>query len=119
MEKIVLVVDDQPALRQLIIEFLTMENYRVEAAADGLEAIEKTKELQPDLILMDMKMPGMTGIETLKKMREMQLQAKTILMTAYGELELQDMIQGLGVLGFLNKPFDLADLARVVIENID
>ncbi|MDU2066750.1 MAG: response regulator, partial [Sporomusaceae bacterium] len=66
----VLVIDDQPGIRRLLVEVLTEEGHLVVAASNGYEGLQKAKECQPQLILMDMKMPGMDGIETLRELKK-------------------------------------------------
>jgi len=109
MEKI-LVVDDQLGVRRLLYEAFREERYTVELAASGVEALEILPRFAPDLIIMDMKMPGMNGIETLRQIRTLNKNVRVIMMTAYGDAENVQQAQELGVNYYLNKPFDLFDL---------
>jgi len=113
-EYTVLVVDDQPGIRRLLMEVLTEEGYNVDTAANGYECIEKTKVLKPDLILMDMKMPGMDGIETLRELKQLNEADKVIMMTAYGELGLVTIAKELGAYAYLTKPFDIIELCTMI-----
>jgi CheY-like chemotaxis protein len=81
----ILVVDDEEGIRTLYKEELEDEGFIVEAAKTGEEAIEKLCLFKPDLITLDIKMPGMGGIETLKQIREQQRKLPIILCSAYGE----------------------------------
>jgi two-component system response regulator (stage 0 sporulation protein F) len=81
----ILVVDDEEGIRTLYQEELEDEGFIVEVAKSGEEAIEKLRLFQPDLITLDIKMPGMGGIETLKQIREQQRNLPIILCSAYGE----------------------------------
>jgi two-component system, response regulator, stage 0 sporulation protein F len=81
----ILVVDDEEGIRTLYKEELEDEGFIVEAAKSGEEAIEKLRLFQPDLVTLDIKMPGMGGIETLKQIREQQRNLPIILCSAYGE----------------------------------
>lgn len=81
----VLVVDDEESIRFLYREELEEEGYRVITAADGEEALRKLKEDRPDLITLDIRMPGMDGIEVLQRIREMDKEIPVIMSTAYGE----------------------------------
>ena len=110
----VLVVDDQPGIRRLLLEVLTEEGYNVDTAANGYECIQKVKELKPDLILMDMKMPGMDGIETLRELKELSEVGKVIMMTAYGELGLVKIAKDLGAYAYVTKPFDIIELCAMI-----
>ena len=86
----VLIVDDQYGIRILLNEVLQKEGYVTFQAANGVQAINIAKTHAPDLVLLDMKIPGMDGIEILKKLKEHDPTIPVIMMTAYGEL---DMIQ--------------------------
>ncbi|SMD04263.1 response regulator [Sporomusa malonica] len=65
----ILVIDDQPGIRRLLTEVLQDEGYSVMTAANGYEGIQVATDTKPNVILMDMKMPGMDGIETLKELK--------------------------------------------------
>jgi two-component system response regulator (stage 0 sporulation protein F) len=110
-----LIVDDQPGIRRLLYEVLSEDGYRVETVAGGREAIDKAVLLRPRLILLDMKMPGMNGLETLIELNKVYKDATAvILMTAYGELEIVMQAQKLGVNHYINKPFDLEDIRALI-----
>lgn len=114
----VLVIDDQPGIRRLLMEVLTEEGYTVHVAANGYEGIQKVKDLKPVLILMDMKMPGMDGIETLRELKRLNQADKVIMMTAYGELELVNIARELGAYAYITKPFDIIDLCSMIAKLI-
>ena len=88
--KKILVVDDEESIRFLYKEELEDEGYIVECAKDGEEAIEKVSVFKPDLVSLDIKMPGMDGIEALKRIREKERQLPIVLCSAYGEYK-QDL----------------------------
>ncbi len=90
MMKKILVVDDEENIRLLYQEELEEEGYTVEVAAHGQEALEKLTAFQPDLVTLDIRMPGMDGVETLRKIREVQRDLPVILCSAYGEYK-QDL----------------------------
>ena len=114
----VLIVDDQPGIRRLLMEVLTEEGYTVYTAANGYEGIQKAKDLKPNLILMDMKMPGMDGIETLQELKHLNQADKVIMMTAYGELGLVQVAQELGAYAYVTKPFDIIELCTMISQAI-
>lgn len=95
-------------------EAFNEEGYRVELAAGGQEAIEQVKKQMPDLILMDMKMPGMNGLETLQEIRKINDSVLVIIMTAYGELEIVAEAMKLGIKEYVTKPFDINELRLLV-----
>lgn len=112
----ILVVDDQLGVRRLLFETFREDGHQVEMAANGIEAIKLTQEFQPDLILMDMKMPGMNGIETMRQVRALGNNVGVIMMTAYGDVQNMEQARDLGVLHYLSKPFDLFELRDKVRE---
>jgi DNA-binding response OmpR family regulator len=83
--KTILVVDDEESIRFLYREELEEEGYRVITASDGEEALRKVKADNPDLITLDIRMPGMDGIEVLHHIRAMDKEIPVIMSTAYGE----------------------------------
>ena len=115
-EMTVLVVDDQPGIRRLLTEVLREEGYTVVTAMNGIEGVSKAKEVKPMLILMDMKMPGMDGIEALREIKGFNHGERVIMMTAYGELDLVNQARELGAYGYVTKPFDILNLCRMIGE---
>lgn len=113
-----LVVDDQAGVRMLIYETLLDEGYIVDQASGGREALEKIKQKKFDLILLDIKMPGMNGLETLDEIRKIDKSAMVIMMTAYGELEIMEKAERKGACGHICKPFDLDDLRRLARDHL-
>ena len=85
MSKKILVVDDEEHVRQLFKEELTEEGYEVFLAADGAEAIRMVDEVKPDLVTLDVRMPGMDGIEVLRVLKEKKRDLPMIMCTAYPE----------------------------------
>lgn len=111
----ILIVDDQKGVRRLLEELFTKEGWEVRVAADGLEAIDKVKELGPDLILMDVKMPNMNGLEATREIMEMNSSIPIIMMTAYGEIEVVKQALDAGVKRCISKPFDIMILRDMVV----
>lgn len=109
-----LVVDDQMGVRRLLFEAFKEEGYAIDLAASGYEAVEKVKAAIPDIILMDMKMPGMNGLETLHEIKKIQDDILVIMMTAYGELEIVAEAMKLGIKEYVTKPFDINELRGLV-----
>jgi len=113
----ILVVDDQLGVRRLLYEAFNEEGYAVEMAASGQEAIEKVKTSVPNIMLLDMKMPGMNGLETLHEIKRINDGIPVIMMTAYGELEIVAEAKKLGIREYVTKPFDINDL-RVLVKKV-
>lgn len=110
----VLVVDDQPGVLRLLVEFLRSEAVEVETAASGPEALEKIKKGAVRLLLLDARLPGMDGLAVWQKARQLNPALKAVLMTAYGETALEKEARALGIEHFLYKPFDLREVGFLV-----
>lgn len=102
----ILIVDDAAFMRMMIRDILTKNGYEVVGEAnDGAQAIEKFKELRPDLITMDITMPEMDGIQALKEIKKLDSNAKVIMCSAMGQQAMViDAIQA-GAKDFIVKPF--------------
>lgn len=114
----VLIVDDQYGIRILLKEVLQKEGYETFLAANGMQAVEIVSEQKPDLVLLDMKIPGMDGIELLRKMKEVDPEIRVLIMTAYGELDMLKEATNLGALTHFSKPFDINKVRNLVKEYI-
>ncbi|CAM3988372.1 response regulator [Cohnella lubricantis] len=113
-KKKLLIVDDQIGIRILLLEVFATEGYETFQAANGRAALEIVRNHAPDLVLLDMKIPGMDGLEILKKIKEMNREIKVIMMTAYGELDMIKEATDLGALTHFTKPFDIDEM-RVAV----
>jgi two-component system response regulator (stage 0 sporulation protein F) len=114
MKGTILIVDDQKGVRRLLEELFKKEGWEVHMAADGREAIEQVDALLPDIILMDMKMPNMNGLEASQRILEKHGDVNIIMMTAYGEMEIVNKALDAGVKKCITKPFDIMDLRNMV-----
>lgn len=114
---LVLVVDDEPALQETIAYSLRREGWRVEIARDGVEAIRLNRELGPDLIVLDVMLPGMDGIQVCRTIRASS-QVPVLFLSAKGEDV--DRILGLEIGGddYLTKPFVMRELVARVRANL-
>jgi len=107
----ILVVDDEAPVRDMIKKGLSqMGGYHVEVAKNGLEAIEKIEKDVFDLVLTDLKMPEMDGLELLKTLKGIRPEVMVILMTAYGSIETAVEAMRLGANDYITKPIDLNEL---------
>jgi CheY-like chemotaxis protein len=112
MTPTVLIVDDDPAIRELVTETLRGEGYDVASAEDGLRALELVREREPDLVLTDIVMPHLGGPELYAQLRRDGYTCSVVLMSAHHQ-----RIDNLAT-PMINKPFDLDDLIQVVADNI-
>ncbi len=110
----ILIVDDQFGIRILLNEVLQKEGYETYQAANGIQALEVVTKHAPDLVLLDMKIPGMDGIEILKRMKMIDKDIRVIIMTAYGELDMIQEAKTLGAMTHFAKPFDIDDIRAAV-----
>lgn len=113
-KKKLLIVDDQNGIRILLMEVFSSEGYDTFQAANGKLALELVVNESPDLVLLDMKIPGMDGLEILKRIKELNTDIKVIMMTAYGELDMIKEATDLGALMHFTKPFDIDEM-RVAV----
>jgi DNA-binding response OmpR family regulator len=114
MPEKILVVEDEPALQETLVYNLGKQGYTVEAAGDGITALETARKLNPDLILLDIMLPGLDGVEVCKTLRREKFESPIIMLTARDE-EI-DRVVGLeiGADDYLTKPFSMRELiARV------
>jgi len=112
-ERLVLVVDDDPALSQFIADALEPEGYRILRAASGEEALTAVDVANPDLILLDVQMPGINGWDVLRQLRAQAGPHRPIVVMT-GQYAGQEQALGSGAQGYLAKPFDLDDLIECV-----
>lgn len=106
----ILIVDDQFGIRMLLQELFQREGYQTFQAADGKKALEIVTAHKPDIVLLDMKIPGMDGLEILKHIRAKDTDCKVLIMTAYGELGMIQEALDLGAIAYVAKPFDIMEL---------
>jgi two-component system, NtrC family, response regulator AtoC len=110
----ILVVDDEANARSALAELLRDEGYAVETAADGFKALPKLDELAPDLLLTDLKMPGMDGIELMRKARERDPECVAVVMTAYGAVDTAVAAMRQGAADYLTKPINFDELVLII-----
>jgi two-component system OmpR family response regulator len=110
----VLIVDDEPSIRDLLTRHLRFEGFRTHAVGNGHDAVDAAEKGEPDIILLDVMLPDMSGFSVTKKIRSMGITAPVLFLTARDETE--DKITGLTVGGddYVTKPFSLAEIvARI------
>ncbi|MWC31061.1 response regulator [Paenibacillus sp. MMS18-CY102] len=110
----VLIVDDQNGIRVLLMEVFSSEGYSTFQASNGKLALEIVRLEKPDLVLLDMKIPGMDGLEILRHIKAIDVDIKVIMMTAYGELDIIKEATDLGALMHFTKPFDIDEMRLAV-----
>ncbi|MFT8310968.1 MAG: response regulator [Sporolactobacillus sp.] len=110
----IMVVDDQPGIRMLLREVFKQTDYQIVTAANGEQALELLKKEDLQLVLLDMKIPRMNGLEILHKIKDLKPEVKVIIMTAYGENTMVQEALRSGAVAHFTKPFDLHELIATV-----
>ena len=111
----ILVADDDADIRSLLRAVLEEEAYSVTEATSGQEALDGLREGAYDLVLLDVRLPGMTGLDVLKQLREKQGEVPVILITAHGSPNIAIQASSLGAYSYITKPFDIED----VLSNVE
>lgn len=106
----VLIVDDSGLTRRSLRQILETAGYEVAEADNGLEALERYFLDKPDVVLLDLVMHGMYGLEVLQKIRELDPQARIVVVSADIQTSSQDLAGEAGARAFINKPFDRAEI---------
>ena len=110
----VLEVDDEPEVRQVLLEFLSSRGYDLTAASGGAEAVALVETIKPDLVLLDVAMPDMDGVETLKRIVAIEPALAVIMVTANADISTTSKLLALGAVDYVPKPFDLDYLDQAV-----
>ncbi len=108
----VLVVDDEPEAVELLVEFLSSKGYEILTATSGEEALRRVKEDRPHLVLLDIRMPKMSGLDVLRRIREIDPEMGIIMVTAVNEEDVGRQALELGAFDYIVKPLDLKYLER-------
>jgi len=110
----ILVVDDEAPVREVLTEYFTTEGYAVEGAGSGAEALTVVRGGRADLVLLDVRMPGLDGVQVLRKIREINGDVPVIMVTANEDVSLAKETLKLGAFDYVAKPFDFDYLDRAV-----
>jgi two-component system response regulator PilR (NtrC family) len=116
---IIHIIDDEPVIRDVLSQLLTSEGYEVEISASGEEALEKFPSPSFDAILLDLRMPGMDGIEVLRRIKRIDPLAPVIIITAYGSVESAISAMKIGALDYVQKPFKHDDLLLAIEKAVE
>lgn len=112
--KKILVVDDDAGIRQSLARILRGSGYKVEVAADGEQAIATAESFEPDVLLVDMRMPGIDGIETHRRLQRRFPDLVAITMTAFARPDQTEQAITDGMVSVLSKPLDIDSLMEMV-----
>ena len=118
-KELILIVDDDGLIRQLLRETLTGEGYPVVTAKDGQEGWDRFQSSSPDLVLLDVQMPGLDGLEVLQRIREQTADVAVIIITAYGSESLSVEAMRQGADDYITKPFQPWQIVSAVKDNLE
>jgi excisionase family DNA binding protein len=110
----ILVVDDEVDICELFVRALSKRGFLVDTANTGQDGIRMATTQNYDLIFLDLKMPGMTGVETFKELKRLNVRSLTVIVTGYPDSDLLAETMKLGPLTIILKPFDLSEIQRAV-----
>ena len=116
----IMIVEDERDLREMLEIILNKEGYQTDAAANGLELLKKIDVFQPDLITLDVMMPGLTTSEILEKLKDKKTKPKIIILTVtrYSEEDKQKIYKMGNVVEYITKPFELDDLLNAIKKHL-
>jgi two-component system response regulator AtoC len=113
-QRTILVADDDASIRSLLKQLLSDEGYNVVEATTGSEVVEKVKDVNPDLVIMDVRMPELDGIEALSKLKVSSPKTSVLIMTAFGSSNNAIRAMELGAFDYITKPFELDKISHTV-----
>ncbi len=111
----ILIVDDEERFRNTMSKLLTVEGYEVSIAGTGPEALEMLRQNLHDLVILDVRMPEMNGVQVLSEIKKIDVSLEVIIMTGYASVDTAKEIMKLGAYDYLLKPYAIAEL----LEKID
>src|SRR5579871_518705 len=115
----VLIVDDEKVIREILSDFLTMEGYLVRTVEDGESAFRELQRRSYNLVISDMKMPNMGGLELLEKIAEAKINVLTVIMTGFGTVETAIEAMKKGAYDYILKPFKVEEVIHIVQRGLD
>ena len=110
----ILVVDDEESVVELFLRILNKKEYTVLTANNGKEALELADKERPDLIILDLNLPGMGGIEVLRRIKKIDENIEVIVITGYGTMKTVKAAMRLGAYDYITKPFDINYVSSLI-----
>ena len=115
----ILIIDDDDQLRRSFKKLLVEEGYDVRSSASGETGIDEVKRDLPDVVLLDMRLPGMNGFETFQVIHEIEPKLPVIIMTAYGTTETAIEATKIGAFDYILKPFNIPDMLKIIVQAME
>ncbi|MFQ5700736.1 MAG: response regulator [Acidobacteriota bacterium] len=114
----ILIVDDEPSVREILCMFLQDHGYEAEAVEDGTKALERIPSLHPQVVFLDVAMPGINGLRTLEKIRELDPECAVVMMSGHANHQAALHAMDMGAHDFVQKPFDFSYLENMLLAKI-
>ena len=118
----ILLVEDEAVLREALQDWLTADGYEVETTESGEEALEKIKNEEFGVIVLDLRLPGLDGLRVFEEVKDVKPEIKGVIITAYPSNETLTKAKEIGLLDYLPKPFNVEDLEKIIggaLEEVD
>jgi len=118
----ILLVEDETLLREALKEWLEDDGYNVEVAQSGEEALEKIKREEYSFVVLDLRLPGIDGLQAFEEAKDIKPETKGLIITAYPSEETQQRARDIGLIDYLPKPFQIDDLEKIIsgaLEELD
>jgi len=112
----ILIVEDEAVVRESVRDWLVEDGYDVDVAENGEEALKKIKKEEFGVIVLDLKLPGIDGLQVFEQAKELQPETKGVIITAYPSKETQERAKRLGLMDYLAKPFKVEDLEKLITQ---
>lgn len=112
--KKILIIEDEEEIRILLNSYLSELGYQVEFAEDGIEGIEKIKLMNPHLVLLDIKLPGIDGVEVLKNIKKEYPEINVIMLSGHATEDIAKQTLSIGAFDYIKKPVDLGKISEVI-----
>ena len=110
----IMVVDDEPFICELMNEFLSLHGYEVTTVNSGEDAVLKINTIKPDMVLLDIWMPGMSGLEALCKIKEINHDVRVVMLSAFGDEDTVEQAINMGASYYLQKPIEFKELSKIL-----
>jgi len=110
----ILAVDDERLICELLFEFLSLKGYEVTASTSGQEALVKFEESRPDVVILDIRMPGMSGMDLLRKIKDIDSTVRVIMLSAYGDSGTIQEALNSGADYYMEKPLEFDHLMKIL-----
>ena len=110
----ILVVDDEEYICEILHEFLSLQGYQVDTAVNGEDALKKYEADRPEVVLLDIRMPGMGGVDILRRIKEIDSRPGVVMLSAFGDEETVNEVLQMGADYYLQKPVEFEHLMKIL-----